>query len=104
MQYENQEIAVAVYLVTWNLNKEGAAYNAARERFVGRVGNYDNVYDGPRLDTVCFVSTTKTASEVYADLGQALDQDDRIVVTQMRAESTGGWLSAYMVDWINARL
>jgi len=95
---------MAVFLVTWNLNKEGAAYNAARDQLVARLANYDNVYDGQRLDTVCFISTMKTAADVYADLGQVLDQNDRVVITQMRAGSTVGWLSGYMTDWINARL
>lgn len=93
-----------VYLVTWNLNKEGAAYDKARQRFVGRLGGYQNAYDGKRLDTVCFISTPRPVDDIYNDLGQALDQNDRLVITRIEQGSFLGWLSADMAGWINARL
>lgn len=36
---------MAVYVVTWNLNKEGAAYTAARATFLKHLAKYDNTQD-----------------------------------------------------------
>jgi hypothetical protein len=94
---------MAVYLVTWNLNKERTNYSAARAAFLERVGRYDNTND-PALESVRFISTSSTASDVSADLRQALDSNDRVIVTRLRAGEKAGWLAKTVWEWINARL
>lgn len=54
---------MSVYLVTWDLNKEKPNYAAARQKFLGRLDQYENTKD-PDLDSVRFVSTTWTASQI----------------------------------------
>ena len=51
---------MAVYLVTWDLNKEKPNYAEARKQFIAHVERYENKKDAG-LDSVRFVSTNLTA-------------------------------------------
>lgn len=94
---------MAVYIVTWNINKAGASYNAARDIFLGHLANCDNTSD-PSLETVRFVSTTITADELSNYLQQKLDKNDRLFVSRLDSGRHQGWLGRETWDWINARL
>ena len=94
---------MSVYLVTWNLNKEGAAYSQARDAFLRQLGTYENTKDDA-LETVRFVSTSSTASTVSDHLRQKLDDNDRLFVTKLDRGNHQGWLSKSTWEWINARL
>ena len=94
---------MAVHLVTWDLNREKPNYAAARARFVGRLNEYETTHD-QGLDSVRFVSTNWTAHQVSNDLKGYLDDNDRLVVTQLVSGFHQGWLSQEVWDWINARL
>ena len=94
---------MAVYVITWNINKERSNYNAAREAFVAHLEKLENKRD-QGLETVRFVSTTSTPNEIDAYLRQKLDNDDRLFVSRLNAGQHQGWLTKEVWDWINARL
>ena len=94
---------MSVYVVTWNLNKEGAAYQQARTTFLNHLGKYDNTKESS-LETVRWISTNETADQIDAYLRQRLDDDDRLFVSKLNSGSHQGWLSKDVWDWIDARL
>ena len=94
---------MAVYLVTWELNKEKPNYSEARKVFLAHLDRYENIKD-PELDSVRFVSTNWSADQVSSDLRTKLDNNDRLFVTKLVAGNHQGWLGKDVWDWINARL
>ncbi len=95
---------MAVYLVTWDLNKEKPNYGAARGEFIARISRYEHIKDNG-LDSVWFVDTSWSASEVNTDLKLALDDNDRLIVVQIH-KNTGhsGWLHKDTWQWLEARM
>jgi len=71
---------MAVYVVTWDLNKEKLNYTQARAAFIKHLEAYESIKD-PGLDSVRFVSTTSTASTISEYLRQKLDTNDRLFVS-----------------------
>lgn len=94
---------MAVYVVTWNLNQERSNYDAARRAFLQHLERYDNTKDSG-LESVRWISTPNTASQVVDDLRARLDANDRIFVSQVVRGNHQGWLSNSVWDWINARI
>lgn len=94
---------MAVYVVTWNLNKEGAAYSTARTAFLKHLGKYDNTLDSS-LETVRWISTNESADQVSDYLRQKLDDDDRLFVSKVVSGTHEGWLQNSVWTWIYARL
>ncbi|MFG6515716.1 hypothetical protein ACGYKD_18130 [Sulfitobacter sp. TB366] len=94
---------MTVYVVTWNLNRERSNYAAAREAFVRQFDKYDTIADSG-LESVRFVATTQSADLLSADLRRKMDDNDRLLVSQMNTGEHQGWLSKKTWDWINARL
>ena len=94
---------MAVYLVTWDLNKEKPNYVEARKQFIAHFERYENKKDAG-LDSVRFVSTNLTADQLSDDLRKKLDSNDRIIVTKLVSGNHQGWLDKTVWDWINARL
>jgi len=94
---------MSVFLVTWDLNKEKPNYAQARIAFVKHLEAYENTRDDG-LDSVRFISTTSSADQVDSYLRQKLDDNDRLVVTQLVRGGHQGWLSKSVWDWISQRL
>lgn len=94
---------MAVYLVTWDLNREKPNYHAARTQLTGRLDAYDSVRD-PGLDSVRWVATEWTAESVSSDLRVFMDENDKLIVTKLNKGEHQGWLAKVVWDWINARL
>lgn len=94
---------MAVYVVTWNLNKERQNYDASRRAFIQHLERYDNIKDSG-LESVRWVSTASTATQVNQDLMSKLDKNDRLFVSQLTSGTHQGWLSQQVWDWINARI
>jgi hypothetical protein len=94
---------MAVYVITWNLNKERSGYDAARRAFLQHLERYDNKKDSG-LESVRWISTTRSVNEIEADLRTKLDANDRIFVSQVSHGNHQGWLDKHVWDWINARL
>lgn len=93
---------MAVYVVTWNLNKEGAAYNTARATFLKHLAKYDNTQDSG-LETVRWISTNESAQQVSDYLRQKLDNNDRLFVSKVVSGAHAGWLEKSVWTWIDAR-
>lgn len=94
---------MAVYVVTWDLNKEKPNYSQARTAFVKHLETMENMKD-PGLDSVRFVSTTSTATQIDAYLRQKLDTNDRLFVSKLHKGEHQGWLGKNVWAWINTRL
>ncbi|NOD62070.1 MULTISPECIES: hypothetical protein [unclassified Ruegeria] len=94
---------MAVYVVTWNLNKEKSNYAAARSAFIKQLETYTNKADSG-LESVRFISTNQSADQVDAHLRKKLDTNDRLLVSKMNNGEHQGWLSKDTWEWINARL
>ncbi len=94
---------MAVYVVTWNLNKERSNYDAARRALLQHLERYDHTTDAG-LESVRWISTTYTANQVLEDLRSKLDANDRIFLSQVAGGNHQGWLSQKVWDWINARI
>jgi hypothetical protein len=94
---------MSVYIVTWNLNKERSNYPAARSAFIELVENYPMKAD-TGLESVRFIESSQSADQISNYLRQALDDNDRLLVSKMNSGQHQGWLSKDTWDWINARL
>ncbi|MFQ6589917.1 MULTISPECIES: hypothetical protein [Pseudomonas] len=94
---------MSVFMVTWNLNKEGPNYSEARRLFVQHLDRYESVRD-IGLDSVRWVRSAGTAKQVSDDLSTKIDSNDRLVVTKMNRDEYYGWLDKGTWDWIQARL
>lgn len=94
---------MAVYLVTWDLNKEKPNYSTARAILISRLSQYEHMKD-PGLDSVWFLSTDLIAQQIDEDLRKRIDNNDRLFVTKLISGGHQGWLAKATWDWINARL
>jgi hypothetical protein len=90
-------------VVTWNINKERANYNQARDAFLKELETYENKKDNG-LETVRFISTGSSAQAVSDKLQKKLDGNDRLFVSRVNSGQHQGWLNKDVWDWINARL
>lgn len=94
---------MAVFLVTWDLNKQKANYNQARQNLIDHMSRYPYIKD-PGLDSVWFIQSSSTADAVSADIRTRMDNNDRVIVTRMENGGHQGWLGQGVWNWINARL
>lgn len=94
---------MAVFVVTWNLNKERSNYAQARKAFLDHLSRYDNTGDSD-LESVRWLSTVHNATQIDADLRSVLDGNDSLFVTQLVLGTHQGWLDQSVWKWIEARL
>ncbi len=94
---------MAVYVVSWNLNKERSNYNSARAEFLKQFDKYQTKSDSG-LESTRFVSTNESANAVSEHLLKKMDTNDRLIVSRMRTGEHQGWLQKDVWDWINARI
>lgn len=94
---------MAVYVVTWDLNKEKPNYAQARGAFMKLIGEFENLKD-TGLDSVCFLSTGFDQNQIVDHLGQGLDDNDRLFVSRLRVGEYQGWLNEGDWAWIHARV
>ncbi|CAD0313378.1 MULTISPECIES: hypothetical protein [Xanthomonas] len=94
---------MAVYVVTWNLNKERSNYDAARRQFIQHLERHPNVQDRG-LESVRWVQSAGTAQQLSDDLRQKLDNNDRLFVSKLNVNQSAGWLDKSVWDWIQTRL
>ena len=94
---------MAVYVVTWNLNKEGSRYEQARREFITHLERYEHVTDSG-LETVRWISTPDSPNQISDYLLQKMDDNDRLFVSKLNRGEHQGRLSKSTWEWINARL
>lgn len=88
-----------VYLVTYDLNKQGKNYDA----LYTCLREYSYIRDLD-LDSVWFISTTQDASQIDADIRQHMDANDRLFVTRLHKGEYQGWMDKKIWEWINSNL
>lgn len=93
---------MAVYVVTWNLNRE-VNYTAKRTAFLNHLNRHENVAD-PNLETVRWISTNLSAGALCADLKLKIDANDAIFVAQLANGSYSGFMRPATSAWIAQRL
>lgn len=94
---------MAVFVVTWNLNRERTNYDQARKDFIAQLERYENKKDSG-LETVRWISTTSTADQIDAQLREKMDTNDRLFVSKLSTGQHQGWLSNDVWEWISSRL
>jgi hypothetical protein len=94
---------MAVFLVTWDLNKQKSNYAQARQNLVDHLSRYQHIKD-EGLDSVWFIQSTAAADAVSADIRTRMDDNDRLIVTKLVSGQHQGWLDAAVWTWINSRL
>src|SRR5258708_1431241 len=94
---------MAVFLVTWDLNKQRANYDQARQALIKHLERYSHVKD-QGLDSVWFLDSAANADAVSADIRTKMTDMDRLMVTQIKFGEHQGWLDEAIWKWINARL
>lgn len=72
-----------VYLITWKFNKEESNYNIAQDALIEKIKNKYTWANDPGLDSVYFIASTLSTSNIYEDLSPLLEENDRIVITEM---------------------
>lgn len=93
---------MAVYVVTWDLNKEKPNYGAARAGFIKHLEGYENTKDSG-LDSVRFISTEDTVDQINEYLREKFDNNDRLFISRLRKGERSGWLNKSIWEWIRAR-
>ncbi len=94
---------MSVFLVTWDLNKQKLNYAQARQNLIDHLSRYPHIKD-PGLDSVWFIQSPMAANSIDADIRTRIDDNDRLLVTQLVTGQHQGWLSKSVWEWINARL
>jgi hypothetical protein len=94
---------MGIFLVTWDLNKQRTNYDAARQALIAHLERYNHIKD-QGLDSVWFLDSSSNADAVCADIRTRLNDNDRVMVTQITFGQHQGWLDQAVWDWINARL
>jgi hypothetical protein len=94
---------MAVYVVTWNLNKEKPNYATARQDFIKQLDAYESISDRG-LETVRLISSVSSAAQIEEYLRQKLDTNDRLFVSAVRQGGYAGWMDRGIGPWISARL
>lgn len=92
-----------VYLVTWDLNREKPNYTQARREFIAHLEQFEHKKD-PGLDSVWFISTSRSEDAVDEFLRRKLDTNDRLIVTRLVTGQYQGWLSKATWEWIDPRV
>lgn len=97
---------MAVYLVTWDLNREGGLYKPTSDALHSTLDTFTTIKDS-KLDSVRFVETSLTPTELRDRLRvAALDDNDRIFVvpiTGTNGVNYAGWLNTEVWEWIEPR-
>ncbi|GJE67399.1 hypothetical protein LNAOJCKE_4630 [Methylorubrum aminovorans] len=94
---------MAVYIVTWNFNKEKPNYAKARADFLKVLDGYATIRDRD-LESVRFFSTSQTAQQLANSLHTPLDNNDALFVSWLRPSEYSGWLHSDIWKWIEPKL
>ncbi|AMA58057.1 hypothetical protein [Bradyrhizobium sp. CCGE-LA001] len=93
---------MALFLVTWDLNKQRANYTPARNNLISYLSNFSHIKD-PGLNSVWFIEAHTTAADMVTKIEQHLHPSDRLFVTLLIRGQCEGYVSDTVVKWVNAR-
>jgi len=94
---------VAVFVVTWNLNKERQNYAKARADFISQFDHIEHIAD-PGLESVMFIEVNNSAQQISDYLRQKMDNNDCLLVSRLNSGECAGWVNVNVVEWINTRI
>ena len=86
---------MAVYAISYDLNKPGQDYNSLYEA-IKSLGSWWH-----HLDSTWLLDTHYTAQQVSDKLMQTMDKSDRLLVIRVTREYAG-WLTQDAWDWLNS--
>ena len=87
------------YLITYDLNKEGAQYNKAKEQIekaIKTLGDTIHV-----VTTIWLVKTNQSTDTIQKSLKNATDSNDHFLFTQLCSQ-LNGWLPEEKNKWIQS--
>lgn len=88
---------MATLLVTYNLNGSDDGY---KDLFKLIEGLGDTWHNAKQLDSVWFVKTTKTPSEVDSLLEPAFDGNDNRFIVDITGQPRQGWMPKGLWEWL----
>lgn len=94
---------MSVFVVTWNLNREGAGYDRKRAALMAAFDAYDCIGDRG-LESVRFVSSAQTVQQLGDQLRSRLDGNDRLFVSRLHRGCHWGSLTPEVWTWLAERL
>lgn len=96
---------MAVYLVTWDLNREKPNYSSARDKFISYLDGFKDYCVDSGLDSARFISTDLDADAISKHLRKAQDDNDTLLVVRIYSgsDNRAGWLNKTTWTWIEAR-
>lgn len=88
---------MAVYCVSYDLNKAGQDYNGLYEELKKSPGYWHH------LDSTWLISTNETATQLFQRLKPCIDDNDTMLVIKVTNEYSG-WLPQDAWDWLKKHL
>ena len=88
-----------VYLVTYDLNKEGQRYKDLYELLKKLTYIRDQ-----GLDSVWFISSNLSVQQLTDHIRTVLDNNDRLFVAKLNLHEYNGWMHEDIWEWIRTRL
>ncbi|UOG16934.1 hypothetical protein [Acinetobacter sp. PK01] len=88
---------MAVYSISYDLNKSGQKY----DELIEEIKNFDGWCHA--MDSYWFVCSNQSAAQVYERLRKHTDDNDYLFVMQT-SKDYQGWLSKTVWDWINKHM
>ena len=83
---------MAVYLATWDLNKEKTNYAQARSASIAAFGIFENIRHRSRFGAIRFPAAGPLIRVQHIFRGK-MDSNDKLIVSTMVSGSHQGWLS-----------
>lgn len=96
---------MSVYLVTWDLNKEGEAYRSASSALHSALDNLKDTKKESGLDSVRFVSTVWNSKQILNYLHpEFIDDNDTLFIVKIHSGEYSSYITSTVGDWIKERL
>ena len=88
---------MAVFTVSYDLNKSGQNYEALWAEL--KRTQYNHI-----LDSTWLISTTETVEQISDRLRKHMDQNDHVIISRLNAGQYNGWMPKDVWEWIRTRL
>lgn len=88
---------MAVFTVSYDLNKQGQNYEALWAEL--KRTQYNHI-----LDSTWLISTSETPRQISDRLQKHIDQNDHIIISKINAGEYAGWMPKNVWTWIEERL
>ena len=85
---------MAVFLVSYDLNKQGQNYT----NLINAIKTYDGYIECLRSQWL--ISTNKNVDTIYNHLKSKIDSNDSLIITRV-VKPYQGYLSNKVIDWLN---